>query len=230
MSTLETYVIDTRGLTKSYKGVNALQDLDLCVRQHSICGFLGPNGAGKSTTIKLLLGLSRPTAGTATVFGHAIVKASTSIHRRVGYLAQDPRYYDHMTARETLRFTARFFYEGPAGLIEERINETLELVGLSEKADRLIKGFSGSERQRLGIAQTQINYPDLLILDEPAASLDPMGRRDVLEVMFPRWNFEVGTGGSRPAGGPKLLQPGNPTGNATCLPGWLIMSPDRLGL
>jgi ABC-2 type transport system ATP-binding protein len=101
----------------------------------------------------------------------------------VGYLAQDPRYYEHMTARETLRFTAHFFFSGPKSAIEERIQETLALVGLDDKADRPVKGFSGGERQRLGIAQAQINYPDLLILDEPAASLDPQGRRDVLEVM-----------------------------------------------
>lgn len=183
MTASETYVIDTHGLSKRYKEVSALQPLNLQVRQHSICGFLGPNGAGKSTTIKLLLGLARPTSGSATVFGLDIVKDSTDIRKRVGYLAQDPRYYDHMTARETLRFTARFFYSGPDKLIENRINETLELVGLADKADRSIKGFSGGERQRLGIAQAQINYPDLLILDEPAASLDPMGRRDVLEVM-----------------------------------------------
>jgi ABC-2 type transport system ATP-binding protein len=176
-------VIDTRGLSKTYKGVNALQPLDLQVQKNTIYGFLGPNGAGKSTTIKLLLGLSRPTAGIATVFGQDIVRNSTAIRRRVGYLAQDPRYYDHMTARETLRFTAHFFYSGPKKMIEERVQKTLELVGLEDKSDRAIKGFSGGERQRLGIAQAQINYPDLLILDEPAASLDPIGRRDVLEVM-----------------------------------------------
>ena len=88
-----------------------------------------------------------------------------------------------MSARETLRFTARFFYRGPVRALEKRIEETLDLVGLQDKADRPIKGFSGGERQRLGIAQAQINYPELLILDEPAASLDPMGRRDVLAVM-----------------------------------------------
>src|SRR5512137_2724203 len=176
-------IIETHGLAKTYKGVQALKPLDLQVRPNSICGFLGPNGAGKTTTIKLLLGLARPTGGSARVFGKDIVKEGDQIRRRVGYLSQDPRYYEYMTARETLRFTARFFYAGPKAEIESRVAETLELVGLAGKADRPVKGFSGGERQRLGIAQAQVNYPDLLILDEPAASLDPQGRHDVLEVM-----------------------------------------------
>jgi ABC-2 type transport system ATP-binding protein len=175
--------IETHGLAKTYKGVQALRPLDLRVQQNSICGFLGPNGAGKSTTIKLLLGLSRPCAGSGQVFGKDIEKDNDEIRRRVGYLSQDPRYYEYMTARETLRFTARFFYDGPRSEIESRVAETLQLVGLADKADRPIKGFSGGERQRLGLAQAQVNYPDLLILDEPAASLDPQGRHDVLEVM-----------------------------------------------
>lgn len=183
MDMTDGYVITTRGLTKTYAGVRAVQDLNLTVPRHSIFGFLGPNGAGKSTTIKLLLGLTRPTRGSATIFGLDSVRDSVAILERVGYLAQDARYYDHMTARETLRFVARFFYTGPKYRIEARVEETLALVGLTDKADRPIKGFSGGERQRLGIAQAQINYPDLLILDEPAAALDPMGRRDVLEVM-----------------------------------------------
>jgi ABC-2 type transport system ATP-binding protein len=176
-------VIETHGLTKTYKGVEALKALDLQVQKNSICGFLGPNGAGKTTTIKLLLGLTRPTGGSALVFGKDIEKENDLIRRKAGYLSQDPRYYDYMTARQTLRFTARFFYDGPHAEIEARIAETLELVGLADKADRPIKGFSGGERQRLGIAQAQVNYPDLLILDEPAASLDPIGRKDVLDVM-----------------------------------------------
>jgi ABC-2 type transport system ATP-binding protein len=177
------WVIETKGLSKTYKNVEALKSLDLHVAKNSIFGFLGPNGAGKTTTIKLLLGLIRPTEGAGTVFGEDIVRNNVGIRKRIGYLAQHPSYYKHMTARQTLRFRTGFFFSGPKAGIEERIAETLELVGLSEKADRPIKGFSGGELQRLGIAQAQVNHPDLLILDEPAANLDPMGRRDVLEVM-----------------------------------------------
>jgi len=183
MNTPEPPVIETRALNKTYRTVTALHALDLCVPRHSIFGFLGPNGAGKTTTIKLLLGLARPSGGEGRIFGLDIARDSAEIRKRIGYLAQEPRYYEHMTARETLRFAARFFFAGPAAEIERRIDETLDLVGLSGKADRPVKGFSGGERQRLGIAQAQVNHPDLLILDEPAASLDPQGRRDVLTVM-----------------------------------------------
>lgn len=176
-------VIRTRGLSKAYGEVVALNALDLRVPPHSIFGFLGPNGAGKTTTMKLLLGLARPTGGTATIFGHDSVEESLAIRARIGYLPQQPTFPSHMSAREVLRFAARFFFSGPARAIETRIDEQLELVGLTQKADRPVKGFSGGERQRLGLAQAQINRPDLLILDEPAAALDPIGRHDVLAVM-----------------------------------------------
>ncbi len=207
MADKDDWVIQTSGLSKTYRSVqllkrapekgsgrsvlkflgsdtvDALKGLSLKVPRHSIFGFLGPNGAGKTTTIKLLLGLSGPTGGQGKVFGKDIVRESTEIRARVGYLAQDPRYYEHMTARQTLTFTAGLFYSGPKDQIAERVEDMLNLVGLEDKADRPIKGFSGGERQRLGLAQAQVNYPDLLILDEPAASLDPQGRHDVLEVM-----------------------------------------------
>jgi ABC-2 type transport system ATP-binding protein len=183
MSQTQPYVIETHNLSKAYKNIQALNALDLKVHQNSIFGFLGPNGAGKTTTIKLMLGLTRPTAGTATIFGMDSVTHSVDIRSRIGYLPQEPHFYEYMTARQTLRFTAEFFFKGPKQAITERVDEMLELVDLQEKADRPIKTFSGGERQRLGIAQAQVNYPDLLILDEPAASLDPLGRRDVLEVM-----------------------------------------------
>jgi len=183
MDSPNSHVIETHNLSKTYQEAQALKDLNLTVKQNSICGFLGPNGAGKSTTIKLLLGLIQPSGGQATVFGHDVQRDSVAIRKRVGYLAQEPRYYEHMTARQIISYTAHFFYRGPKELIEARVQEVLELVSLEDKADRPVRGFSGGERQRLGIAQAQVNYPDLLILDEPAASLDPQGRHDVLEVM-----------------------------------------------
>jgi ABC-2 type transport system ATP-binding protein len=179
----EAVVVHTDGLCKSYDTINAVNSLDLSIKKNSIVGFLGPNGAGKTTTIKLLLGLTRPTSGSATVFGRHIVNDSIEIRKRVGYLAQDPCFYEYMTARETLRFVARFYFSGPQHAIEQRVSETLANIGLEHHADRPIRGFSTGERQRLGIGQACINSPDLLILDEPAASLDPMGRRDVLQLL-----------------------------------------------
>src|SRR4028119_277596 len=120
-------VIETRGLTKTYGHVAALKALDLSVRKNSIFGFLGPNGAGKSTTMKLLLGLALPTSGAGSIFGKDIISENFQIRRRVGYLAQDPRYYGHMTARETLRFVARFFYAGPEPAIAPRVHAPLSL-------------------------------------------------------------------------------------------------------
>jgi ABC-2 type transport system ATP-binding protein len=178
-----TSAIDARDLSKAYKGHTVLSGVNLQVPRNAIYGFLGPNGAGKSTTIKLILGLTQPTAGRVSVFGQDVHRSTDTVRRQIGYLAQEPRYYDHMTARQLLRYTARFFYRGPSDLIEARIDEMLEMVGLGDRADRPIRGFSGGERQRLGIGQAQLNHPNLLILDEPAAALDPMGRHDVLMVM-----------------------------------------------
>ncbi len=182
-TTTSDLVISTEGLSKSYGDMLALKSLDLKVPKNSIFAFLGPNGAGKTTTIKLLIGLTRPTGGNGTIFGKDIVRDDVDIRKSIGYLHQEPRFYEHMSARQTLDFSAKFFYSGPQARIDKRVEDMLELVGLSDKADRPIGGFSGGERQRLGIAQAQVNYPDLLILDEPAAALDPQGRRDVLEVM-----------------------------------------------
>ena len=146
------FVIHTRALFKSYQEVHALKSLDLHVPDKSIFAFLGPNGAGKTTTIKLLLGLIKPTRGGGTIFGRDIVRDSVDIRANVGYLPQDGRFYEHMTARQTLDYTARFFFSGPQVEIDKRVDEMLDLVGLADKADRPIVSFSGGERQRLGIA------------------------------------------------------------------------------
>jgi ABC-2 type transport system ATP-binding protein len=175
--------VSTEDLTKSYGPVKALGGLNLRVPERSIFGLLGPNGAGKTTTIRLLLGLIKPTSGRGTILGEDIEKQSVEVRRRVGYLAQIPSYYTYMTAREILLFKLRFYCKGSGRALAERVQDTLELVELDDKADRPIKGFSGGERQRLGIAQAWVHEPELLILDEPAANLDPMGRRDVLNLM-----------------------------------------------
>jgi ABC-2 type transport system ATP-binding protein len=173
--------ISTAGLTKHYPGVAALTDLDLDVPAGSVYGFLGPNGAGKSTTIKLLAGLTRPTRGTAAVAGIPI-EAGADYRREVGYLAQEPRFYDWMTGRETLRFVTSL-YPADRQADNDAVNATLARVGLADAADRKTSGYSGGMRQRLGIAQALIGRPTVLLLDEPVSSLDPIGRREVLELM-----------------------------------------------
>jgi len=136
MNQSNQFVIETAGLHKAYGEVQALRNVNLKVPQHSIFGFLGPNGAGKTTLMKVLLGLSRPTSGTGTIFGHDIVTESVAIRERVGYLPQHPQFIEYMTARENLHFAAKFFFSGPQANIEARCNEMLALVGLSDKADR----------------------------------------------------------------------------------------------
>ncbi|MBD3406625.1 MAG: ATP-binding cassette domain-containing protein [Candidatus Lokiarchaeota archaeon] len=175
--------IETVNLSKAFGDFFALKSLNLRVPKKSIFAFLGPNGAGKTTTIKLLLGLTRPTTGTGSVLGHDLRTDSKQIRAKIGYMAQNQRYSERMTPREILRFAARFFYQKENGAIDERVTQLLDLAGLSDKADRTVRGFSGGELQRLGIAQALINNPDLLILDEPAAGLDPQGREDVLTIM-----------------------------------------------
>lgn len=175
-------VVRTHALAKRFGDVHAVRSVDLMVPRHSVFGFLGPNGAGKTTTLCMLVGLLRPSGGHGQVLGFDIGQDSLELRRRVGFLPQQPRFYPDLTARETLRYAAGFFYRsGPA--VERRVEDLLELVGLARRADRPVGAFSGGERQRLGLAQAQLHDPDLLILDEPAAGLDPLGRRDVLELL-----------------------------------------------
>jgi ABC-2 type transport system ATP-binding protein len=173
--------ITTAGLTKHYPGVAALTDLTLDVPAGSVYGFLGPNGAGKSTTIKLLAGLAAPTRGTASVAGIP-VSAGAAYRREVGYLAQDPRFYDWMTGRDTVRFVASLFADG-VPVDAGRVEAILRRVGLADAADRRTATYSGGMRQRLGIAQALVGAPSVLLLDEPVSALDPIGRREVLDLM-----------------------------------------------
>lgn len=183
MTTTDDFIISTQNLTKNYGKKRVVNQLNLIIPRGSICGFLGSNGAGKTTTLKMLLGLVKPSQGSGTIFGKNIVKESIEIRQRVGFLSQSPNFYNYLTARETLRFVTSFFFKDSNSTLEAHIEEYLELVGLSCKANRPVGGFSGGERQRLGIAQAAINEPELIILDEPASALDPLGRRDVLKIL-----------------------------------------------
>ena len=175
-----TNAISMVGLTKHYKGVQALTDLTLDVPAGTVFGFLGPNGAGKSTTLKVLAGLARPTAGNATINGLP-VSAAGDHRRELGYLAQDPQFYGWMTGRETLRYVARF--HGSDRDRERWIGELLERVGIADAGDRRTATYSGGMRQRLGIAQALVGRPAVILLDEPVSALDPIGRKDVLDLM-----------------------------------------------
>jgi ABC-2 type transport system ATP-binding protein len=173
-----TPAIQTAGLTKRYGPATALADLTLDVPAGSIFGFLGPNGAGKTTTLKILAGLTRSSAGTATVNG--IPVDVQGAHRaQLGYLAQEPRFYGWMTGRQTLEYVSDFF----PGRDRRRVDDLLELVGLADAAEKPTRQYSGGMRQRLGIAQALAGDPAVLMLDEPAAALDPMGRHDVLQLL-----------------------------------------------
>jgi ABC-2 type transport system ATP-binding protein len=175
--------ITTTGLTKRYGGgLVALDHLNLTVPAGSIFGFLGPNGAGKTTTLRLLTGLAVATDGTGTVAGVRIGGTGGELARNIGYLDQDPRFYAWMKGHELLDMVAEL--HGLHGWDKkQRVNEVLEIVGLTDAARRRIGGYSGGMRQRLGIGQALINQPRVLFLDEPVSSLDPEGRRDVLEII-----------------------------------------------
>ncbi|MDO9081452.1 MAG: ABC transporter ATP-binding protein [Desulfuromonadales bacterium] len=173
-------------LQKTYRGkwgkkVEALRDLSLNIVPGEVFGFLGPNGAGKSTTIKILMGLIRPSAGEARIFGVSAGEAAA--RRRVGFLPENPAFYDFLTAREYLRFVGEAFAM-PRATIGKESDRVLELLDLTAAAGRPIRGYSKGMVQRLGIAQTLLHSPDLYILDEPMSGLDPIGRALVKEIII----------------------------------------------
>lgn len=178
-----TAAIETRGLKKRYRKVEALRGVDLAVPEGSICGFLGPNGAGKTTTMRILMGLIRPSDGWASMLGNDIGNDGLGTRSRIGYLPQHPSFFPRSTVRDVLRFVAKCYLSGSASQIRTRVDEILELVGLDNRADRQVKNLSGGELRRLGIGQALIGDPDLLILDEPSVGLDPEGRRQVLDLL-----------------------------------------------
>lgn len=175
--------IECRGLTKRFGGVTAVDGLDLTVEDNAIFGFIGPNGAGKTTCLKMLTGLSRPTEGVARVAGESVSADCAALQRKIGYLPEEPAFYNWMTAREYLIFVGGLFELGGHAR-RKRADELLEVVDLTGAAKRRIGGFSRGMRQRLGIAQALVNRPSVLFLDEPCSALDPVGRVEVLDTLL----------------------------------------------
>jgi ABC-2 type transport system ATP-binding protein len=175
--------IRARGLTKRFGAdILALDGLDLDVPRGSVFGFLGPNGAGKTTTLRILSSLARASSGTAEVLGVPVGDGAPNRRGLIGYLDQDPRFHGWMRGRELLELVGSLYGMGGSEL-KARIDETLDLVGLTDAGRRAIGGYSGGMRQRLGLAQAILNHPPVLLLDEPVSALDPEGRRDVLGII-----------------------------------------------
>ena len=182
MSDSSSAVVQTVGLTKVFKDfwgrnkVVAVKDLDLSIHPGEVFGLLGPNGSGKSTTIKMLLGLLFPTRGRIAVFGKA--PTDVGIKSRIGYLPEESYLYQFLSGRETLDYYARLFQQ-PKRQRDHRIEKLLEMVGLQHQAGRSVGEYSKGMARRIGLAQALINDPDLLILDEPTTGLDPIGTRQI---------------------------------------------------
>ena len=182
-----TPVVEARGLTKVFRDfwrrpkVRAVDGLDLVIRQGEVFGLLGPNGSGKSTTLKMILGLLHPSAGTVSVFGHSPNDVPTK--QWIGYLPEESYLYRYLSPREALHFYGRLFGL-PAHVIRTRTEELLEMVGLEHAARRPLGEFSKGMARRLGLAQALINDPRLIILDEPTSGLDPIGCRRVKDMML----------------------------------------------
>ncbi len=183
----EEVVIAVRGLTKVFKDfwgrskARAVDNVDFEVRRGEVFGLLGPNGSGKSTTVKMLLGLLYPTKGHIEVFGHSPRHVATK--SRIGYLPEESYLYRYLNSHETLDFFGNLF-RLPGGEREKRSEQLLEMVGLSQTRTRAVGEFSKGMQRRIGLAQALINDPDLVILDEPTAGLDPIGCREVKDLIL----------------------------------------------
>lgn len=175
-------VIETHGLTKRYGELVAVDRLDLAIGAGEVFGLLGPNGAGKTTTILMLLGLSEPSGGTARVLGLDPFRDPLGVKRQVGYLPDSVGFYPELTGRENLRYMARL-NRLPVDLAEPRIEYLLREVGLDGRGDDRVGDYSRGMRQRLGMADALVKDPDVLILDEPTASIDPAGVEEMLTLI-----------------------------------------------
>lgn len=174
--------ISVKNLTKKFKSFTAVSDLSFEIERNHVVGFLGPNGAGKTTTLRMLVGLSKPTKGEMEIAGQKIIFGKSQANKKIGYLPELPSMYGWMSGFEYLEFIADIFKIKKSEK-QSKIAELLKLVDLVEAKNKRISTYSGGMKQRLGIAQTLLNDPEVIILDEPVSALDPMGRKEVLEVI-----------------------------------------------
>ncbi len=174
-------IIQTTGLTKAFGTRRAVDDVDLAVPAGICFGFLGPNGAGKTTMIRMLLGLARPTSGSASVRGADVHRSPTAALDRVGAIVEEPRFYPQLTGRENLEVHAALLHDRRAATA--RIPALLERVQMAGRADERVKGYSLGMRQRLGVARALLNDPELLVLDEPTNGLDAAGMVEFREMI-----------------------------------------------
>jgi ABC-2 type transport system ATP-binding protein len=179
--------VEVKDLVKDFKAsfrgrkVRAVRKVSLKIAPGEVYGLIGPNGSGKSTTMKALLGLLAPTAGSCAIFGRNSLKVDS--RREVGFLPENPYFYKHLTAAETVRFFGKLC--GMRGRkLRDRVSELLKLVGLEEARNRRLKGFSKGMLQRIGLAQALVQEPRLLVLDEPTAGVDPAGSREIRDLIL----------------------------------------------
>ncbi len=174
-------IIEVSNLTKKYKNLVAVNNLNLNVYRGDVFGFLGPNGAGKSTTIRMLLTLIKPTSGSIKIFNKPLDKYRNDILRNIGAIVEKPDFYKFMSAYKNLEHLGKLYGTDTS---RKKIMELLELVGLEDRAKSKVKTFSHGMKQRLGIAQTLLHDPELIILDEPTTGLDPQGMKEIRELII----------------------------------------------
>jgi ABC-type multidrug transport system ATPase subunit len=177
----ENIVIEISGLTKRFKEVRAVNEVDFKVHRGDVFGFLGPNGAGKSTTIRMMLSLISPTAGTIKIFGKSLNENRKEILTNIGAIVEKPDFYLYLSAIKNLEILAKI---SGKEINHKRIVELLELVGLKDRAKSKVKTFSHGMKQRLGIAQALLHDPELIVLDEPTTGLDPQGVKEIRDLII----------------------------------------------
>jgi len=175
--------VRTENLVKDFNGFKAVNGLNLSVPEGAVYGFLGPNGAGKTTTLKMLTGMTEPTSGEIEILGRKVTFGSSVNRDDVGFLPDVPGFYDWMNAKEFLLFCGSL-YNIDSETLNKKIKELLETVGLKKSAKKKIGGYSRGMKQRLGIAQALINDPKIILLDEPVSALDPIGRKEVIDIIM----------------------------------------------